>query len=274
MSFAAIKWAVSQRGLKPATKIVLIALADRHHPEHGCFPSQETIAEDAEMSRASVNSHLGLLETLGLIQRETRLHPTNKRQLVTRYELRFDRKAVSKIQTRAVSKKQDEPCPIFDESRVQILDSNLVKEEPVIEEPAAAPPEAPPPPPPPGGGDGAGGGGRGDHRFIERIREAAGLSSGKLPYRWSKGAPEILAWRSTGLSDEEIETVVRLEQFRIGDQARRLEHGRPYEPPLGPKAFEDAIARYAKNMVGLPQRDRERQLERCRQWLRACNEHH
>ena len=50
MSHAATNWAILQRGLKPATKIVLWHLCDRHNPDFGCFTTQVRLAEDAEMS--------------------------------------------------------------------------------------------------------------------------------------------------------------------------------------------------------------------------------
>lgn len=70
MSHEATNWAIQQKGLKPATKIVLFCLADRHNPDHGCFPSHKRLAEDAEMSERSVRDHLTLLETKGLIRRD------------------------------------------------------------------------------------------------------------------------------------------------------------------------------------------------------------
>ena len=63
--------AMKQKGLKPATKIVLYWLADHHNGETGeCFPSINRLAEVCEMSRRSVENHLETLETLGLIQRQ------------------------------------------------------------------------------------------------------------------------------------------------------------------------------------------------------------
>ena len=62
MSHAATNWAIQQRGLKPATKIVLWHLCDRHNPDFGCFPTQVRLAEDAEMSISSLNDHLKKLE--------------------------------------------------------------------------------------------------------------------------------------------------------------------------------------------------------------------
>jgi hypothetical protein len=70
MSHDATNWAIKQRGLKPATKIVLWHLCDRYHPDHGCFPSLDTLADDCEMSRRSVQDHLAELERVGLIKIE------------------------------------------------------------------------------------------------------------------------------------------------------------------------------------------------------------
>lgn len=69
MSHEATNWAIKQRGLKPAAKILLWHLADCHNPAYGCFPSQEYLAEHAEMSERSVRRHLEELEELGLISR-------------------------------------------------------------------------------------------------------------------------------------------------------------------------------------------------------------
>ena len=64
MSHRATIWAIQQRGLKPATKIVLWFLCDRHNPDFGCFPTQARLAEDAEMSISALNEHLALLDQL------------------------------------------------------------------------------------------------------------------------------------------------------------------------------------------------------------------
>ncbi|UXU75533.1 MULTISPECIES: helix-turn-helix domain-containing protein [unclassified Paracoccus (in: a-proteobacteria)] len=90
MSHHATNWAIQQRGLAPATKLVLWYLADRHNPDFGCFPSQEQLAADCEMSRRSVNRHLNELEQRGLIRREERIDPRTKRQRPTRYVLAFE----------------------------------------------------------------------------------------------------------------------------------------------------------------------------------------
>jgi hypothetical protein len=67
MSHDATNWAIKQRGIKPATKVVLWHLCDRYHPDHGCFPSLDTLADDCEMSRRSVQDQLDALQEAGLI---------------------------------------------------------------------------------------------------------------------------------------------------------------------------------------------------------------
>jgi len=72
MSFKATSWALTVKGLKPATKIVLIYLSDRHNPDYGCFPSVARLAADCEMSERSVHYHIDELERRGLISRQQR----------------------------------------------------------------------------------------------------------------------------------------------------------------------------------------------------------
>lgn len=90
MSHEATNWAIQQRGLKPTTKIVLWHLCDRFNPDYGCFPSQNRLAHDCEISRSTLNDHLGQLEAVGLLRRVPRLDPVTKRQLPTRYILGFE----------------------------------------------------------------------------------------------------------------------------------------------------------------------------------------
>ena len=58
MSHFSTNWAIRQRKLKPGTKIILWHLCDRHNPDYGCFPAQNRLAHDCEISRAALNSHL------------------------------------------------------------------------------------------------------------------------------------------------------------------------------------------------------------------------
>lgn len=162
MSHHATNWAITQRGLKPATKLVLFHLADRHNPDFGCFPSQQRLAEDCEMSRASINQHLALLEERGLLERVQRRDEKTNRQQSTRYLFAFEAgfddvpgpaggaandtsKPKPKLETApvtlatkekpcpesrhgVVSRNGQKPCPENAESRVQNLDTNLVRE--------------------------------------------------------------------------------------------------------------------------------------------------
>jgi hypothetical protein len=90
MSHAATNWAIQQRGLKPTTKIVLWHLCDRFNPDYGCFPSQDRLAHDCEISRSTLNAHLDQLEAAGLLRRVPRIHPATRRQMPTRYILAFE----------------------------------------------------------------------------------------------------------------------------------------------------------------------------------------
>lgn len=90
MSHEATSWAVKQRGLKPTAKVILWHLADRHNPDFGCFPSQARLADDAEVSRATLNRHLDELEERGLIARIRSIDPRTKRKNCTRYVLAFE----------------------------------------------------------------------------------------------------------------------------------------------------------------------------------------
>ena len=90
MSHKATVWAIQQRGLKPATKIVLWFLCDRHNPDFGCFPTQARLADDAEMSISALNDHLARLEELRLIHRVRAQDPRTHKRLATRYILGFE----------------------------------------------------------------------------------------------------------------------------------------------------------------------------------------
>lgn len=54
MSTPHIAWAFAQRNLTAAQRVVLIALAERANGERTCFPSEQTLAGDCELSRRSV----------------------------------------------------------------------------------------------------------------------------------------------------------------------------------------------------------------------------
>ncbi len=130
MSHKATNWAIQQRGLAPACKLLLWQLADRHNADTGrCDPSQDRLAEDCEMSRATVNRHLKKLESAGLIRRVPRLDPKTKRQISTSYLLAFDCDlSVSQDETQAVSQMEPDPCLNSEATRVSNCDTNLGSE--------------------------------------------------------------------------------------------------------------------------------------------------
>lgn len=153
MSHDATNWAIRQKGLKPATKIVLWHLCDRHNPDGGCFPKQETLAADCEMSRSTLNLHLDKLEELGLIRRDAGREQGSMKHRPTRYWLAFEgENSVSEIRTKAVSEnrtdapktvseKPQKPCPKNDDTRVLKPDTNLVREP--VKEPVSVSPLVP-----------------------------------------------------------------------------------------------------------------------------------
>ena len=126
MSHDATNWAIKQKGLKPATKIVLWQLADRHHPDNGCFPSIATLAEDCEMSERSVHTHIKELERLGLIEidKETRKSACGKFRS-NNYILRVNSAPSANS---AVGKSTSKPSANLRSDRLQNLPTNPVRE--------------------------------------------------------------------------------------------------------------------------------------------------
>jgi DNA-binding transcriptional ArsR family regulator len=72
MSAEARAWAKKQRTGSPAAKSVLVALADYAGEKAQCWPSQETLARDTELSERAVRKHLLKLQEAGFISRTGR----------------------------------------------------------------------------------------------------------------------------------------------------------------------------------------------------------
>ena len=69
--------AMKQKGLRPATKVVLYWIADHHNGETGdCFPSINRLANLCEMSRRSVETHITALEDQKLLTRKAQYRDT------------------------------------------------------------------------------------------------------------------------------------------------------------------------------------------------------
>lgn len=133
MSHKATNWAMEQNQLKPAARIVLFCLADRHNPDYGCFPSQKTIAIDANISARSVRDQLELLEISGLIKRVKTIGTsgnfTSDRYMLA-FEVGFE---VSPAAKSAYGKTQHEPAAKSAYGRRQNLPpiEKTVKDNPV-----------------------------------------------------------------------------------------------------------------------------------------------
>lgn len=230
MSHTAVNWALEQTGLKPAAKLVLICLADRHNRDTDeCFPSQARLAEDACISRSSLNMQLAELEVLGLINRHPEIDPVTKRQMRTNYTFNAPFAGVdpvSKIETRAVSKKTGEPCPKKAKSRVQNLDTNPVRE-PISKPPCAQAHEAE-----------AEEGSNSDFSegFWTELLTALGIDLAS-PSKWWSGVRahrHVARWLEAGLTEAQVIAV-----------ARKSRETHP-TPPDGPKGLDAVMAAAVK----------------------------
>lgn len=266
MSHFATNWAILQRGLKPATKIVLWHLCDRHNPDFGCFPTQARLAADCEISRSALNDHLRKLELAGLIRRVASVDPVTKRQQPTRYILGFedgfadpetepspefghgDFGGFSGADTDgecgrmspdaeipcpesahgAVSGFRAKPCPENRDSRVRIPDTNPVREP--LREPVREPVK-----------EEEGAQARDDRfeEFFGGLLEALGLDPENLPGWWQGWPPRehVRRWiTDLGLTEERVVAVAR-------DSRERHR-----EPPDGPRALDRAMERAARTV--------------------------
>lgn len=89
MSFEAVNWAWKQRYLSVHEKMVLLALANRHNPDYGCYPSIRKIVEDVEFSRSTVIRAIKNLQAFKLIAVQEAKRE-NGSQTSNRYILAFE----------------------------------------------------------------------------------------------------------------------------------------------------------------------------------------
>jgi len=246
MSHKATVWAIQQRGLKPATKIVLWFLCDRHNPDFGCFPTQARLADDAEMSVSALNDHLARLEELRLIHRVRSHDPRTHKRQATRYILGFedgfpqepipetgdgiagteseqDSEPTPETGHGAISGFPAKPSPDFGQSHLRIPETNLVREplsKPVKEEEGARARESD------------------FDRFFAELLGALGFAANATLPAWWQGWParaHVRRWiDDLGLSED-----------RIIEVARQSRHDHP-DPPDGPKALDRVMERAAR----------------------------
>jgi len=245
MSHKATVWAIQQRGLKPATKIVLWFLCDRHNPDFGCFPTQARLADDAEMSISALNEHLAKLQELRLIHRVRAQDPHTHKRLATRYILGFEDgfppeptpetgdgfvgtdeerggKPSPDSGHGAISGFPAKPSPDFAQSHLRNPEINLVREplsKPVKEEEDAQARDID------------------FDRFFAELLTALGIANATLP-AWWQGSParlHVRRWRDDlGLTED-----------RIIETATESRADHP-NPPDGPKALDRFMERAAQ----------------------------
>ena len=246
MSHDATNWAIQQRGLKPATKIVLWFLCDRHNPDFGCFPTQARLADDAEMSISALNDHLAKLEELRLIHRIRAHDPRTHKRQATRYILGFEDgfpqertpetgdgfggtdeehgdDPTPETGHGAISGFPAKPSPDFAQSHLRNPETNLVREplsKPVKEEEDAQARDAD------------------FDRFFAELLGALGLDADKTLPAWWQGWPARLHVRRW-LDD------LGLTEDRIIETATETRRTHP-NPPDGPKALDRAMERAAQ----------------------------
>lgn len=237
MSHQATNWAMKLRDMKPATKAVLLCLANFHTPDKGCFPSHRRIATDACMSERSVRNHLAELEAMGHLRR---IKGTGGKRLKgpdgevlpvsTRYIFSFEDgfEAVDNTAHRAESRRQN--CA---KSRRQNLPPNTVRE-PLKEEDAREAPDS--------------------NDLFEGVKRAVGFGPNAiLPSWWRERAARdhVIGWKERfGLTDAEILEVAA---------ATRKEH--PI-PPDGPKALDRAMERRWRAKQAAKSGDKRRRHEK------------
>lgn len=80
MSIQAVAWAMKQETGSPTLKLVLIAVANYADEKGRCWPSQERLAADTEITDRSIREALKKLEAAGFLTRTHRQVNGNKRQ--------------------------------------------------------------------------------------------------------------------------------------------------------------------------------------------------
>lgn len=149
MSVQALTWAFSVRGLSPSEKLVLLSLANYANKEDRCWPRQDSIAEETELSSRTVWAALKSLADKGVIQREARKRSDGTRTTdVFTLNMDGDPVAIASNSSRNPCEVQSQPLrkPVATVATLTTFEPSI---EPSIDEPleaalAAAPPHRPP----------------------------------------------------------------------------------------------------------------------------------
>lgn len=150
MSVQALTWAFGVRGLSPSEKLVLLSLANYANKENRCWPKQDSIAEETELSSRTVWTALKGLSDKGLIEREARKRSDGTRTTDV-FTLNFDAEPVANLanSSRKSCEVQSQPLrkPVAAVATLTTFEPSIT--EPSIEEPIeaailAAPPDRPP----------------------------------------------------------------------------------------------------------------------------------
>lgn len=165
MSVQAQSWAMAQSVGDPVAKLVLWSLANYADENGLAWPSVRTLTGIVECSRTTLFRKLGLLEELGLVEREQR-HDDAGRQRSSNYRLRMHQAELELPEARKGGSQSDTPGSQSDTGRVSrvtrggsqidtgegvtgdtpIKNHHLeLPEEPSVEKTARE--DAPPPPP-------------------------------------------------------------------------------------------------------------------------------
>lgn len=118
--------AMKQKGLKPATKIVLYWIADHYNHDTGaCFPSHKRLAELCEMSRQSVINHIQILKELNILEASNRIRE-NGSNTSCEYKLLIENEDVQNIDTPSTNILHED-VQLFNTNN--LVNTNLISEQ-------------------------------------------------------------------------------------------------------------------------------------------------
>lgn len=106
MSMTLMAQAMSIKVGNPIRKLVLIKLADNANDKGECWPSYQHIADQCEIGRSTVKSHIKALEDMGLVRREYRKNGTQNQSNL--FHLNFNKPFTDASKAKTVRNKAAE----------------------------------------------------------------------------------------------------------------------------------------------------------------------